>query len=278
MALKTPKALARFVDEGGTTFHCEDGDWDLNIGVLMDEAPKGALVIAENGCGDFLFMKSKDGKVSDAVFVYWHEENRTEKFAKNIEALINRAPRKEPEPEPPARKPITLQQLKRALEKKSDDVLAGAEAMRRFKAGSFGVEALPLLQECLRRDDGLVVNEAIECIGKLGPAAKGEDGFKLEALLFAVGSKVWEYSLTANFYSTALEALRKIEADEDLIVDYVETNAGHESEDDLIASLEALKEIGSKEAKHLMKRLAAFWAHDLNLRYKKQVQKLLAGS
>ena len=46
-------------------------------------------MIAENGCGDCLFLKtSAAGKIDAKVFVYWHEEDRSEMFAKSIKELI----------------------------------------------------------------------------------------------------------------------------------------------------------------------------------------------
>jgi len=69
--------------------------------------------------------------------------------------------------------------------------------------------------------------------------------------------------------------LEKIEADEDLIVSYVARNVGIEGPDDLIASLRALQTIGSKDAKDLLKRAAAFRHPDLNLRQRKEVEKIL---
>jgi hypothetical protein len=274
--MRTPKELERFVDAGGTTLHCADGDWDLNINLLVRELPKDSFVIAENGCGDYLFLKTKNGKPGEKVFVYWHEENRSEEFAKDLGTLVKGVPVEEPKRGGEVAKPISLKEVERALQDKKAGSLAGSEALKRLKGGSFGVDALPLLRKCLVGDDVLVTTEAIECIAKLGPAAREEGGDDLEFELFVVGSKVWRYSLYANCYSAALEALQKIGGDEDLILNFVEHNVGLENPDDLIASLQALREIGGKEAKDLMKRAAAFWMPKLNLRYKKEVEKLLA--
>jgi len=151
-----------------------------------------------------------------------------------------------------------------------------AEVMKRYKAGSFGLEALPLLRKLLNYDDIFLVLEAAECVAKLGAAAKeAEDCEDLQNQLNITGSKIWDYSGYANAYSTCLDALEKIEADEELIVSYVARNIGIEDPDDLIASFRALQALGSKDAKDLLKRAAAFRQPDLNLRQSKEVEKLL---
>jgi len=89
-----PAELRAFIDQGHTTFHCGDGDWDLRIedredSDFKDDLPPKSIMIAENGSGDCLFLKtSAGGKTDSKVFVYWHEENRSEPFAKSIKALI----------------------------------------------------------------------------------------------------------------------------------------------------------------------------------------------
>jgi hypothetical protein len=89
-----PTELTAFIDQGHTTIHADDGDWDLNLANRDDsdfknELPPRSVVIAENGSGDCLFLKtSAAGKVDPKVFVYWHEEERDETFAKNLKDLI----------------------------------------------------------------------------------------------------------------------------------------------------------------------------------------------
>ena len=89
-----PPELSTFIKQDETTFHCDDGDWDLKIesrddSDFKDELPPRSTVIAENGCGDCLFLKSSAaGKIDSKVFVYWHEEERAEMFAKSIKELI----------------------------------------------------------------------------------------------------------------------------------------------------------------------------------------------
>ena len=89
-----PPELTAFIKQGETTFHADDGDWDLKIesrddSDFKDELPPRSTVIAENGCGDCLFLKtSAAGKIDSKVYVYWHEEERSEMFAKSIKELI----------------------------------------------------------------------------------------------------------------------------------------------------------------------------------------------
>ena len=89
-----PPELTAFIKQDETTFHCDDGDWDLKIesrddSDFKDELPPRSTMIAENGCGDCLFLKSSAaGKIDSKVFVYWHEEERSEMFAKSIKELI----------------------------------------------------------------------------------------------------------------------------------------------------------------------------------------------
>jgi hypothetical protein len=236
-------------------------------------------MIAENGCGDCLFLKkSPKGAVGKKVFVFWHEEDRCEEFAPDIVALL-----KAPPPKTAAAKTDNAAPTKTIsladLEKVVTDPKRGsyrAEVMRRFKSGAFGLEALPFLRKVLNYDDILLVLEAAECVAKLGSAAKEADEFEeLQNQLTIIGSKVWDYSGYANAYSICLDTLEKIEADEDLIVSYVARNVGIEDPDDLIASLRALQTIGNKDAKDLLKRAAAFRHSDLNLRQRKEVEKIL---
>jgi hypothetical protein len=89
-----PPGLSAFIKDGETAFHCDDGDWDLKIesrdvSDFKDELPPRSTMIAENGCGDCLFLKiSPNGRIDPKVYVFWHEENRSEMFAKSIEELI----------------------------------------------------------------------------------------------------------------------------------------------------------------------------------------------
>src|SRR5688572_8650550 len=210
MSVKLPPALDAFIQNGEGTFHCEDGDWDLAIipgekSEFSKELPKGALMIAENGSGDCLFLKGgARGKVGGKVFVYWHEEGRSEVFAPSLEKLIaiSSEPTKQAAAPPSSSKQVSLAELEKAFEKPEGLY----EKLKAFKGGSFGVEALPLLRRALIEDNVQTAIEAAECIAKLGPAAK-RAGDNLETELLVIGSKVWSYSLYCNCYSACLDAL-----------------------------------------------------------------------
>jgi hypothetical protein len=285
--MKLPSKLQSFIDNDGVKFHCDDGDWDLNIAPreksdFKKELPKGALMIAENGSGDCLFLKAHPkGKLGNKVFVYWHEEERSETFAPDIGALIKTsAETKADEPaNDSARKGISFAGLKNRLAKLKPDSFEIAEVLREYKEGDVAIESLPLLQKFLIADDASNAIEAAECIAKLGPAAKAqaekEGDANLEFQLWVIGSKVWEYSLAANCYSACLEALLKIEADEEFILDYICRNIGMDDSDDLVAAMQGLQRLGTKEARDLAKRAAAFWAPELNPRTRKEIDKVL---
>ena len=93
-----PDALRAFMEQGHQVFQCEDGDWRINIRKpdSSKPVPEGAIIIAENGVGDVLFLKAADdGKKSyhDTVHAYWHEGPHYEVFANSINELIHPKPK-----------------------------------------------------------------------------------------------------------------------------------------------------------------------------------------
>lgn len=97
---RIPEPLRRFMAEGGSTFRCDDGDWDVNIefpppAFLQGELPPHSLIIANNGCGDYLFLTSQDasesepGSFGSQVFVYWHEGAEIEQFNDDLRMLTD---------------------------------------------------------------------------------------------------------------------------------------------------------------------------------------------
>ena len=277
--MKLPKELDSFIQSGHGEFQSEDGSWFLALipaerSAFNKELPKGALMIAENGSGDCLFLKGKaDGR--SKVFVYWHEEQRAEVFAPTLQQLIERSA--EPKKEEAQRSRRSKKSSLKETESGGGNPRRLNEALKGLKAGTVEVKALPLLRTALAGDDVQAAIEAAKCIAKLGTrareAAEGR-GESLETELFVTGSKVWPASLYCNCYSACLEALRRIEADDDLILEYVAHNIGAENPDDLLDSLCALQAIGSKEAKGLMERAVKFWEPELNVHYRKEVEKI----
>jgi hypothetical protein len=293
-----PPELNAFIKKDETTFYCDDGNWDLHIqsretSDFKDELPPRSTMIAENGCGDCLFLKtSPAGKIDAKVYVYWHEEERDEVFAKSLKELIAQSSKNKPAAERPkaATAPkgkASLEKLKQALA--SPHSSKRTEAVRELQESEFGLDALPLLRKALADDQVMTVIAAAECIAMLGPeaatcpaaeaselVAKPDTSHDdLFAQLMARGAQVWSYSGCANAYSACLDAMVKLEYDPDYICEFVQTHIGL-GWDDLIASLEALSNIGTPDAQDLAKRAAAFWMPELNLSEAKKVKALLA--
>lgn len=286
--LQLPSELQTFIDQGNTTFCCEDGEWDLRVAPrdaspFKKELPPKSIMIAENGCGDCLFLKTvSSGKIEPKVFVYRHEEERSEVFAKHIKELTATRPPSGNGAPSGSGPGMPVAELEAALAA-GDDV--GDEALARFQKGNFGIEALPVLRKILASGSITRILQAIKCIGKLGPEVLSslaaqekvtEDYFDLEAQLFNLGNKVWGYSGYPNCYSECLNTLLKLEVEEDYIIDYVRDHIGLGNPDDLLDSLNALKTIGTPEAISILKRGAAFWLPDLNMKYAKAVKNIVA--
>jgi hypothetical protein len=88
-----PAELATFLNAGKKKFRCDDGDWEVRIESVEEAScgkslPKDSLIIANNGCGDYLYLRrNQSGSWEDQVNVFWHEGPQTEVFAKNIGTL-----------------------------------------------------------------------------------------------------------------------------------------------------------------------------------------------
>jgi hypothetical protein len=293
-----PSELETFINNDETTFYCDDGDWELLIkpgesSDFKDELPPRATMIAENGCGDCLFLKtSPAGKIDAKVFVYWHEEERDEVFAKTIKELIassnknKAAAAKKPKAAKASAPSMPLKEFEKKLaSRKGHERWA---VVQEFQKGDFGIEALPLLRRLLAEDDASMVIHAAECIAMLGREAATSDAGEanlpiadahvdngdLYDQLRHRGAQMWSYSGYANAYSTCLDALVKTGYEPEFLCEYVQTHIGL-GPDDLISSLEALRTLGTPEARDLAKRAAAFWMPELNMSQTKKVKALL---
>ena len=97
-----PNTLKDFIDNGHSVFCGDDGDWDVKIISVADtpykkDIPSDALIIANNGCGDCLFIRKinpDQTSYEPEVYVYWHEEQRYEVYSDNIKNLTNPEPAK----------------------------------------------------------------------------------------------------------------------------------------------------------------------------------------
>jgi hypothetical protein len=180
---------------------------------------------------------------------------------------------------------MTIKQLRTAL--KSPDANTRADAVRDFAKTDFGVDALPVLRLALADQYVSTVINAAQAIAKLGPDALespdaettlpiGHEHADLETQLMLAGSRVWAYSGYANCYSACLDALVKLQADPDGILEFVHNHVGLSSPDDLIASLTALKTLATPDAADLYQRAVNFWRPELNKSFTKKVQALSA--
>lgn len=99
-ATKIPEPLRRFIAEGGSTFRCDDGDWEVSIELpvpifLQNRLPRNSVIIANNGCGDYLFLTSQNVSTSepdsleDRVLVYWHETGEIDQFSPDVRMLTD---------------------------------------------------------------------------------------------------------------------------------------------------------------------------------------------
>lgn len=106
---------SKMTKENGGELMTEDDDWQLfpffdksdnkrmsrtcNHIVLetkqartWDNFPDNGIAIASNGCGDFLLLlptKLNDKKLSDEIYIWFHETGEIEKVADSIEELDN---------------------------------------------------------------------------------------------------------------------------------------------------------------------------------------------
>jgi hypothetical protein len=93
--LPLPAVLEKYINSAGKTISTDEGDWEIEIGspssVIAKSLPKHALVIAQNGVGDYLILRPSDSQQSsfdEVVYVYWHEERKIEIFAQSIDVLL----------------------------------------------------------------------------------------------------------------------------------------------------------------------------------------------
>jgi hypothetical protein len=212
-------------------------------------------------------------------------------FAKSIKELVGASAKnkaavaKAPKAAKAPAKKASIAEVEKALAKKK-----GHErwaVIREFLKSEYGLEALPMLRRLLAEDDASMVIHAAECIAKLGPEAAtcpaGEasqpvadphvdDGDLFEQLKLR-GGQTWSYSGCANAYSACLDALVKLDYDADYLIEFIQTHIGLEFS--LIESLEALRSVGTPEARDLAKRALAFWLPELNMSETKKAKAIV---
>ena len=90
MKMEVPEAIRKAMDQGVEYFMGEDCEWKLEI----EEDPgfiegSGALIFANNGYGDYLFLKKKSGGGFEGeAFVYYHEGPLVEPLGVDLETLL----------------------------------------------------------------------------------------------------------------------------------------------------------------------------------------------
>lgn len=97
-----PNTLKEFINKGNSVFHGDDGDWNIKIESVTDtpyikDIPSDAIIIANNGCGDCLFIRQINPDQTSheqEVYVYWHEEHRHEIYSDSLNKLTNPEPAK----------------------------------------------------------------------------------------------------------------------------------------------------------------------------------------
>jgi hypothetical protein len=79
----------------GRILETEQGEWQPDVGWPPEEVglllPPGAIILANNGDGDFLFLQPAGaaGVISSVVYVFWHEGPEVAIFAPDISVLAN---------------------------------------------------------------------------------------------------------------------------------------------------------------------------------------------
>ena len=127
-----PEALRKFLSGTKRVIQADDGDWMVSVkeppAYLVKWVPQGALLIANNGCGDHLFLvpgTSAPASFAPKVQVYWHEGPHIEVFAEDVAALIA------PPPPAPTKRPPVLYHDGTTMVQVGDEVSARSLFLRR---------------------------------------------------------------------------------------------------------------------------------------------------
>ena len=94
-----PISLKSYIDAENTTLLHQGNEWDIELSSSATNPwskflPADALIIANNGCGDYLYLQkdTESSTYSPVVYVYWHEVNMSEEFADHIDQLVIKSP------------------------------------------------------------------------------------------------------------------------------------------------------------------------------------------
>jgi hypothetical protein len=166
-----------------------------------------------------------------------------------------------------AKSKITLEQLQKAMASKTHTVRY--DAMLEFARSDISPEATPVLLAALNDDYRGVVGAAVQCLGKVGPAAKSYGTPQLDIPqvvwdLIAAAKRIDRINGLPGLYPDCVEALVKIAPECDLVVGLIHDLIGLTGWHFLRTSLQALKTIGTEESIDLLKRAVEFWAPELD--------------
>lgn len=94
-----PEPLREFLSNGKTQIATDNDDWTVSIqkppGYFKKVLPPGSVLLANNGCGDQLFLvpgASVSVRLDSKVHVYWHEGPHVELLAEDLGKLLNPPP------------------------------------------------------------------------------------------------------------------------------------------------------------------------------------------
>ena len=148
------------------------------------------------------------------------------------------------------------------------DAAARFTVFARYSKQKPTVEAIPLLRKALADESYGTVKCAAMSLRKLGPAAQ-------EAMPdLLVAAKRLDLGVPQS-YPLCLEAMVAIQPTNPWLVPLIKQFTGLDNWVPIIASLRALKTIGTPEALALMERIALFWYPELNKMQRRVVKELV---
>ena len=169
-------------------------------------------------------------------------------------------------PKKPARP--SLEALRQSLSLPDRHSFKRWELFQAYSQHPARLEELPFLRELLRHHDHRVVNVAAASIGKLGPAAQ-DAAFELYE---AAGKSDPDMSMP-QAYIPGVDALLRIGAPAEMVLDLVRANFGHSNWYYIRDSLSALKRLNTPKAWELLGRIVVFWWPDLDPKQRRYLQK-----
>lgn len=92
MAMTAFKTLQQAIENKVSFFAGENCEWKLELAesdeVIIKLAGAPIIVFANNGYGDYLFLKENQGKYEDCVYEYFHEEQKIYVVDEALDTLL----------------------------------------------------------------------------------------------------------------------------------------------------------------------------------------------